>query len=303
MTNLVISQIHYNPDGQSETTEFIEVMNVSGGEIELAGTEFTEGILFDFSTAADTTLDVGERAVVVKDLTAFNMAYAAFLPLHILGVYSGSLDNGGERLRLQDAFGGTIRDFSYNDKSPWPESPDGDGPSLVLIDPTGVPIPDHSVGTNWRPSAVVAGSPGTDDSVDYASWKTANGVPNLGGAEDFLDDDGDEIVVFLEYAFGGNPNVAEITDILPTAQVEPVDVSGVIDDYLTIRFNRVIGADDLTYTPEVSTDLAVWNSGPAFLVEVDSPVYNPKGTETVTFRTLMPVVGDDRRFIRASVTR
>ena len=43
---------------------------------------------------------------------------------------------------------------------PWPESPDGEGPSLVLKDPLGEP--DHSDPQSWTVSGSDGGSPGFD---------------------------------------------------------------------------------------------------------------------------------------------
>jgi len=54
--------------------------------------------------------------------------------------FTGSLQNGGERLALvkpgaTPADDLTISDVRYDSRLPWPTSPDGQGPSLQLIDP------------------------------------------------------------------------------------------------------------------------------------------------------------------------
>lgn len=64
--------------------------------------------------------------------------------------FSGSLSNGGEQITLQASDNSVVREFTYDDKSPWPESPDGDGFSLTLIDPGG--DPDHADPFSWRAS-------------------------------------------------------------------------------------------------------------------------------------------------------
>jgi len=48
--------------------------------------------------------------VIVKDRAAFESRYPGFSGI-IAGEYSGSLDNAGERIELQDAMGETIMDF------------------------------------------------------------------------------------------------------------------------------------------------------------------------------------------------
>ena len=56
--NLVISEIHYNPIGNSEENEFIELTNISNEIIELAG-KFIKGIRYEFKD--DTKLKPMEK--------------------------------------------------------------------------------------------------------------------------------------------------------------------------------------------------------------------------------------------------
>jgi hypothetical protein len=293
-SNLVVSKIYYNPPGSVETDEYIEIMNISGNEIELANLSFASGLTFDFNTAADTTLSAGERAVIVVNRAAFETTFAAQLPIHILGEFVGALSNSGERIALLDASGGTIKDFSYNDAAPWPVSADGDGPALVLINPES--NPDHSIGTNWRASSTAAGTPGSDDRTLYATWKSTNGV-----GSDTEDTDDDGLSALLEFAFGGSTTTPN-PELLPQASVQTLTVNSVTADYLTITIHRGIGAEEVTYTPEISTDLAQWNNGPLFVVQEGSPQFNGDGTETVIYRSTDPVTTDERLFIRVKVS-
>ena len=143
--NLVISEIHYNPAGNSEKNEFIELMNTSNQIIELTGVKFTEGIRYEFNHSE--SLKPEERIVITPEN------------------YEGQLDNGGERITLIDAQGEIIESFKYDDKEPWYESSDGDGPSLVRIDPKS--IFDPNLNTSWRSSANDGGNPGTFDNTQF----------------------------------------------------------------------------------------------------------------------------------------
>lgn len=139
---LIISEVMYNPipDGEAE---FIELLNISDTlTLDLGGVQFTEGILYTFPVG--TMLAPGARIIVNK--SEFT---------------SGSLNNGGETIKLDDADGSTIADFTYNDKAPWPVSPDTLGNSLVYISGD----PDEAI--NWRASTGAGGNPGTSDSVSY----------------------------------------------------------------------------------------------------------------------------------------
>ena len=105
----------------------------------------------------------------------------------VAGMFRGDLENDGEQIVLQAADGSTIRDFTYNDKHPWPESADGDGYSMVLIAPR--TNPDHRNPFNWRSSVDADGSPGGGDAI-----------PFTGDPEADLDRDG--LTALLEHALG-----------------------------------------------------------------------------------------------------
>ena len=154
--NIVVSELNYRPasatDEEKEAGhesrgdfEFIELMNTSNQIIELTGVKFTEGIRYEFNHSE--SLKPEERIVITPEN------------------YEGQLDNGGERITLIDAQGEIIESFKYDDKEPWYESSDGDGPSLVRIDPKS--IFDPNLNTSWRSSANDGGNPGTFDNTQF----------------------------------------------------------------------------------------------------------------------------------------
>ncbi|NIU69571.1 MAG: hypothetical protein GWN73_30960, partial [Actinobacteria bacterium] len=52
--------------------------------------------------------------------------------VRVAGSFTGSLDNGGEILRLDDADGVALLNFPYNDSGSWPGRADGKGSSAEL---------------------------------------------------------------------------------------------------------------------------------------------------------------------------
>ena len=157
--DIAISELHYNPDGGSENTEFLEIFNLSDRPVNLRNTRFSNGIRYDFPTKRDTILSPGKRVVLVSSLYHMNLFYGLGLP--VAGIYEGQLNNDGESIRFEESDGTLIADFTYNDSAPWPPDPDGQGASLTLAAP-------HigSDGNNpfhWRSSSVVGGTPGTGD--------------------------------------------------------------------------------------------------------------------------------------------
>ncbi|WP_372806084.1 lamin tail domain-containing protein [Pontiella sp.] len=158
---LRVTEIMYHPDDTG--AEFIELLNTGSETVGLAGTEFTEGIRFDFTDGDTATLAPGEYAILVGDYDAFTNRYSNWASINIAGKYhgkffipNGSLDNGGEEIVLKDGLGKTILDFEYED---WYAATDGEGFSLTLIDPTAA-TNTWSDSSSWRASKYSGGTPG-----------------------------------------------------------------------------------------------------------------------------------------------
>jgi hypothetical protein len=181
----------------------------------------------------------GERLVIARNPAAFAVRYPSVPGSSVIGPFtSGKLSDSGERITLLDAGGGIIRSFAYGDSAPWPSSADGDGPSLVLMRPE--TLPDPALPQNWRHSALPNGNPGSSDTITFAAWKTANTI-----ASDTADLDLDDASNFLEYARGTDPRVPDAAR-----------VSAHFDDNgrLVVEFTRRIGADDVTFEPQLATN-------------------------------------------------
>jgi hypothetical protein len=162
---LRITEIMYHPPKpptgspyEAEEFEYLEIRNTGPTNLNLSGVRFANGVEFDFTGSAVTSLAPGARVLVVKNLAAFTSRYGS--GLNVAGQYVGSLDNGGERLQLHDAVGESIHDFDY--ENDWYPITDGPGASLVIVDEN---ADERLWGskTNWRPSAFDFGAPGVDD--------------------------------------------------------------------------------------------------------------------------------------------
>ena len=155
---LKVTEIMYNPPPfapyPGDDLEFIELKNTGTNTLDLSGLQFTDGITFVFTNG--TRLLPGSFFVLARNAAAFSAKYPG-VPIN--GVYTGRLDNGGEKLTLAHVLGTNVFSFSYNNAVPWPITPDGYGFSLVSSGVNG--IPGSSV--SWRASANLGGSPGADD--------------------------------------------------------------------------------------------------------------------------------------------
>ena len=161
-SNLRVTEIGYNPmiDGDAE---YLELTNVSSGvsavTIDLDGVRITEGPSATFSFPVGISLLPGESVVVVHDTLTFQAAYPSVAAEKIAGEYTGKLSNSGERIVVIDSTGTPIADLNYGTSDPWPEWADGEGGSLVLINPANVPVSETGKPYHYRGSVQPGGSP------------------------------------------------------------------------------------------------------------------------------------------------
>jgi len=159
---LRITEIMYHPPAPPsgnpylrEDFEYLELKNIGAVAMNLNGVHFTNGIDFVFGSV---NLNAGQTLILAKNPAAFASRYPAVV--NVLGPYLGSLDNKGERIRLDDAVGEKILDFSYNNS--WYPMTDGLGLSLVIVNEN-APWFTWDEKASWRPSSVFSGSPGAVD--------------------------------------------------------------------------------------------------------------------------------------------
>jgi hypothetical protein len=162
-TGLVITELHYHPKESvygedtlySKDLEFIEFKNIGEQAIGLAGLVLDSAVYYEFPDEA--VMAPGEFYVVASKPSSFYREYG-MVPS---GNYQRNFSNSGEEVMLRHRDGQTIFLFSYSDRDPWPELPDGIGYSLVSVshDPSGAP----SVAAYWRSSGELGGSPFADD--------------------------------------------------------------------------------------------------------------------------------------------
>lgn len=171
---LRITELHYNP-ADSAAHEFLELQNLGGAPVDLSGMYF-DGITFTFNTG--TALAPGARLLIATDIdpAAFSARYPG---VPVFGHYSGSLNNGGERITLFDPSGDIITSVDYDDAGAWPAQADGGGRSIELSDANG----DPDDPANWQTSSANGGSPGTINSaVTIPTIRLSEVMAENGGA-------------------------------------------------------------------------------------------------------------------------
>jgi len=271
---LVVSEFMYQPSANSEA-EYIELMNISSSvTLDLTGVKFTEGIVFDFTGSAVTTLAPGAKVLVVRNLAAFQTTYGNGLNAQIAGVYTGGLSNAGEEVKLEDASNSTIHDFNYEPIVPWPTSAAGGGSSLVLRTP--MVRPDHNVAANWRAGSA---QPGVSNIFDLDNWLDDRGSTNAS-----TDTNGDGYSELLTYAMG--------KDLAADFKYESKTINGKLGLTYSMR-DPMLG---VSLKLQVSDALGSWSVA---ILDTDYSVITniseSDGTRTITVQ----ILGDDpKRFLR-----
>ncbi len=289
--DLVISEIHYRPAKPSAEEvaagfdkrsffEFIEIYNRSDHAVSLHEVSLTNGVRFHFQESEGTHLAPHEVVLVVANQQAFALRYGNELP--VAGAFEGfKLDDGGEALRLTRRDGVVLQELRYHDKDPWPESADGDGPSLTLKSPQSRSSDEPS---SWMASATMGGSPGT--------------VPASGAEFDHPDEwdqDGDGMTALLEEALGSS-------DTDPLSGPRNLTLRRVTEGsetHWTIHATRG-QINGFTYELELSHDLDTWQTAEEVF---EAP--SMEDADGLTWRARHPVSSEARTslFIRLKVTR
>lgn len=228
--SLAISELNYNPPGDGDLEEFVELINVTSAPVDLAGCYFSDGIEYAFAPSS-LVLPPGGRLLVVRDQAAFAAAYPGAGPV-ASGVYSGALNNAGEAVALSAANGVEIFRISYGDNV---AGTDGGGRTLVRILGSAFAAPP---GDEWRASMANGGTPGGTDALAFAG-------------DPLADVDRDGLCALLEYAAG-------TSDAVFTPMDSVLRLVGGEGEALHAQLTLLPNADDAHVTVEFSETLGGW---------------------------------------------
>jgi hypothetical protein len=126
-------------------------------------------------------------------------------------------------------------------------------------------------------------------------WRRANFTaaeladPQISG--DSADPDGDGLPNLVEYALGLPPKVANGNPL--SAQI--------MGDNFTVTYSRSKAATDVAVTPQISTDLVNWQSGPSYFQQLN--VVDQVTNQLITTQTTTPVSATSQTFIRLVITK
>ncbi len=175
---------------------------------------------------------------------------------------------------------------------------------LTLSDSTGViDLRQKDALTTHNGEVTVSVQPNIDNARSGLPdwWEEQHGL-DLFTANGPLDPENDGLCNLLEYAFGGNPKVADAYE--RGLQAGKVEENG--ETFLSIGFYRRVGDASLLFRVQESADLGFWNYLPLPQQVRGTPQDMGDGTEYVNVLGTLPITGLDaetRGFLRVEVER
>jgi len=157
--NLIINEINYNSSEVFDTKDWIEIYNKSDTIIYLRGYYFTdENPDHIYLFPENSFIGANDYIILAQDTTVFSTLFPNVVNLY--GPFSFGLSGKGEEINLYDKFDNLIDRVEYKDSYPWPTEPDGNGPTLELINPDFA----NEIANAWGFS-IENGTPGIINSV------------------------------------------------------------------------------------------------------------------------------------------
>ncbi len=146
--NIVINEINYKSADASDSGDWVELHNPGTAAVNISGWYFEDESGEFFGLPQNTVIAAGAYLLLVEDSDLFTTIFPN--ALNHIGNFGDDpdgfgLSGKGERVTLKNAAGQLIDAVDFDDKTPWPESPDGFGDSLQLLDAS----LDNNVAISW----------------------------------------------------------------------------------------------------------------------------------------------------------
>jgi hypothetical protein len=272
---VVINELHYDPDDNTKAIEFVELHNAGLSEMNVGGWHLEDGA--DYIIPPNTTIAAGGYLVLAQNPTAFAARFG-FVPL---GPWAGRLSADGERLQLRDGNAALVDEVTYGSGFPWPTAARGGGKSMELIHPS----LDNDLAGSWRSSGadiatqtlIAAGDgqwhwrPGTSEASNpITAWRTFS----------FIEDETWSGNAPLPIGYGDIDGNGGNTDVATT-------ISGMQNVYRSVFLRRTFTINPGQMPPTLKLRVRcddgciVWINGveisPRVRVDATAPTYNAAG--------------------------
>jgi hypothetical protein len=162
--DIVINEINYKDAIDFQTKDWIELYNNTSEAIDISNWVFKDNDdLHEFIIPNGTVMNPDTYLVLAQTLADFQALYPSVSP--VLGDFTFGLSGGGELIRLFDSTGALVDFVEYDDIAPWPTEPDGNGPTLELINPN----LDNALASSWHASISPQAPNGTPGAINSSA--------------------------------------------------------------------------------------------------------------------------------------
>ncbi len=142
---IVLNEIVYRANPAFDTQDWVELYNPNPYAVDLTGWELHDANNY-YTLSPGTILPANGYWVLAQDLSSFQALYPWVQ--NVSGNWGFGLSGDGEWVALLTNDRCWVDGLKYNDSPPWPVEPDGQGPTLSLIDPA----LDNALAGSWAPS-------------------------------------------------------------------------------------------------------------------------------------------------------
>jgi hypothetical protein len=240
-TPIVINEINYNSSEDFDTGDWIELHNNTDNLLDLSGwTIRDQNDDNAFTFPEGTFFPAKEYFIIAQD----NVRFSSLLPevdnvFYNLGF---GLSASDDMVRLYDRNETLMDSVAYTDSDPWPTEPDGNGPTLELLEPS----LDNSLAENWA-RLHDYGSPGFSNLQESST---------------------EENIAALAITFSPNPAKNQVSISLPSdtqLEVKSINVYDVHGRLMKSVSKEALGSSKSYQL----TELSDWTSG-IYMVHINT---------------------------------
>ena len=163
-TPIIINEINYNSDNDiTDPGDWIELYNPNNTAVDISGWEFYDNDN-EFIIPNGTIIQADEYLVLIENEIMFTDIFPNMT--NYVGDFLFNLNKKEKRVTLLDKDKCMSDYVVFNDKTPWPTEPGGEGPTLSLINPYNGA--DNSLPTSWESSSAIHSDYGTPGRINEA---------------------------------------------------------------------------------------------------------------------------------------
>ncbi len=160
--DVIINEINYNSNSNFNPEDWIELYNPSYESIDVSGWHLKDdNDTHDFTFPQGSAINAYGYLVVCRDQALFRSLFPEVK--NYIGNLDFGLSSNGDQVRVFNSSLLLIDSVQFDDTIPWPTEPDGNGPTLELIDPE----LENTLPENWQAS-YLWGTPGQPNSYPFS---------------------------------------------------------------------------------------------------------------------------------------